>query len=161
MADRAEPLARDALEAEIEDIAATLWATLFDVPLLPGPAGPIEPAPMVTGCVQIVGAWRGAVTLQVPLPLARNLAEQMLQPEEPPTIADVRDAVGELANVIGGNVKALFPGPSQTSLPAVSVGMDYKFGVVETAVATEVSFTCGLMPARVTLFQAQAEDRGG
>ena len=32
---------------------------------------------------------------------------------------DVEDALGELANVVGGNVKAVLPGPSVLGLPEV------------------------------------------
>jgi chemotaxis protein CheX len=32
---------------------------------------------------------------------------------------DVDDALGELANVVGGNVKAVLPGPSVLGLPEV------------------------------------------
>jgi chemotaxis protein CheX len=36
--------------------------------------------------------------------------------------ADVADAVGELANMIGGNIKSLLPGPSALTLPLVRLG---------------------------------------
>ena len=36
------------------------------------------------------------------------------------TDAEVVDALGELTNMIGGNVKSLLPAPSQLSLPMVS-----------------------------------------
>ncbi|QCC78154.1 chemotaxis protein CheX [Nocardioides daphniae] len=39
-----------------------------------------------------------------------------------PSEADVVDAVGELVNMVGGNVKSLVPGPSQLSLPLVATG---------------------------------------
>jgi chemotaxis protein CheX len=35
------------------------------------------------------------------------------------TPADITDAVGELVNIIGGNVKGLMPEPSALSLPVV------------------------------------------
>ena len=34
---------------------------------------------------------------------------------------DIDDALGELANVVGGNVKAVLPGPSALGLPEVGV----------------------------------------
>jgi chemotaxis protein CheX len=34
---------------------------------------------------------------------------------------DVTDALGELANIIGGNVKSLMPDPSALSLPVVLI----------------------------------------
>ena len=38
------------------------------------------------------------------------------------TTADIADALGELANIIGGNVKSLLPEPCALSLPHVLVG---------------------------------------
>lgn len=141
------------IEADIEDITRTLWSTLFDLPLSVAPAVALGPGPVVTGCVQIVGEWRGAVMLQCPISLAEILTEQMYQAELAPTLDEVRDALGELTNVIGGNVKALFPGPSRISLPSVAVGTDYELGVVETSSITEVPFICGGYPLRVKLFE--------
>ncbi len=37
----------------------------------------------------------------------------------PARLEDVADAFGEIANVVGGNVKAALPGPSGLSLPDV------------------------------------------
>jgi chemotaxis protein CheX len=81
----------------------------------------------------------------------------MFQGESTPTLDEVRDALGELTNVIGGNVKALFPGPSRISLPTVAVGSDYEVGVVDTTAVTSVSFTCDGHPMLVTLFQGAVD----
>jgi hypothetical protein len=40
----------------------------------------------------------------------------------PPTVVDdedVADALGELANVLGGNIKSVLPGPSALGLPKI------------------------------------------
>ena len=140
------------IEADIEDITQTIWGTLFDLPLSGARASPLGPEALLTGCVQIVGGWRGAVMLQCPMSLAVTLTEQMFRSGSAPSVDDVRDALGELTNVIGGNVKALFPGPSQLSLPAVAVGSDYDLGVVDASAVT-VAFTCDGQPLTVTLFE--------
>jgi chemotaxis protein CheX len=41
-----------------------------------------------------------------------------LEPEAV-TLDETRDALGELTNMMGGNLKALLPGPSRLSLPTV------------------------------------------
>jgi chemotaxis protein CheX len=46
---------------------------------------------------------------------------------------DVADAVGELANMIGGNIKGLMPGPSVLTLPVVASG---RFGVTPREVSS-------------------------
>lgn len=141
------------LEVEIQDITRTIWGTLFDLPLNDAGAPSLEAEAVVTACVQIVGGWRGAVMLQCPMPLASTLADQMFRSGLAPSVDEVRDALGELTNVIGGNVKALFPGPCQLSLPAVAVGSDYDLGVVDTGAMTTVAFTCDDQQLTVTLFE--------
>jgi CheY-specific phosphatase CheX len=143
------------LEADVEEITRTLWSSLFDLSLVAAPVAPLGPEASVTACIQIVGRWRGAVVLQCPMALARTLAEQMFQSESPLTLEEIRDALGEVANVIGGNVKALFPGPSQLSLPTVTIGADYELGVVESSAVTTVGFVCAGESLTVNVFAAR------
>jgi chemotaxis protein CheX len=67
---------------------------------------------LAVGAVRISGAWDGWVTLEVPVATASRVAAAMLGlAGGEPDAADVSDAVGELANIIGGNVKSLLPAP--------------------------------------------------
>jgi chemotaxis protein CheX len=141
------------ISADIESITRTIWSTLFDLPLEPGHAGGIGTESSVTSCVQIDGAWHGALVMTCPIALARTLTAQMFQAESAPDLDEVRDALGELANMLGGNVKALLPAPSQISLPAVAIGSDYELSVVGTSELARVSFSCGGQPLVITLLQ--------
>jgi|SRR5579859_94311 len=143
------------ISADIEDITRTIWATLFDLPLELRDAGELGPeSSSVTSCVQIDGAWHGALVLKCPMALAQTLTAQMFQTDElVPDLEEVRDALGELANVVGGNVKALLPAPSQISLPAVAIGSDYELSVIGTSEVASVSFSCDGHPLLVTLLQ--------
>jgi CheY-specific phosphatase CheX len=145
------------IDDDIKDVARTIWSTLFELPLEDGDAAPLGPESTVTSCVQIDGAWQGAVVLQCPLTLARTLTAAMFQADAAPEIDEVHDALGELANMLGGNVKALLPGPSRISLPAVAVGSDYQMSVVGTNAVTSLSFTCDGHPLRVTLLQQSGQ----
>jgi chemotaxis protein CheX len=139
--------------ADIEGITRTIWATLFDLPLELGDAGEPGAESSVTSCVQIDGDWHGALVLKCPMALAQTLTAQMFQTESAPDLDDVRDALGELANMVGGNVKALLPAPSQISLPAVAMGSDYQLSVVGTSEVASISFSCDGHPLLVTLLQ--------
>jgi CheY-specific phosphatase CheX len=146
-----------AIDDDIKDIARTIWSTLFELPLEDADAAPLGPESIVTSCVQIDGAWQGAVVLQCPLTLARTLTAAMFQADAAPELDEVHDALGELANMLGGNVKALLPGPSRISLPAVAVGSDYHMSVVGTNAVTSLAFTCDGHPLRVTLLQQSGQ----
>lgn len=63
---------------------------------------------------------RAAVTAErvTCLDLARALMS--MEPDEEVSAADLVDAFGEVANVVGGNIKALIPDPGVLSLPQVA-----------------------------------------
>ena len=52
---------------------------------------------------------------------AEELSRCLLKEHAPPVLdaEDIEDGLGELANVVGGNVKAVLPGPSVLGLPEV------------------------------------------
>jgi CheY-specific phosphatase CheX len=145
------------IDADIKDIARSIWTTLFELPLEDGDAVQLGPESTVTSCVQIDGAWQGAVVLQCPLTLGRKLTAAMFQADTAPELDEVHDALGELANMLGGNVKALLPGPSRISLPAVAVGSDYQMSVVGTTTLTALFFTCDGEPVRVTVLEQSGQ----
>lgn len=73
--------------------------------------------------VSITGGWEGHVVLGCTPVMARSAAGALLQiPVGELAEDDVADAIGELANMIGGNIKGLLPGPSSLTLPVVSTG---------------------------------------
>ena len=105
--------------ATVQSIADDVWTSLVGdgEVLVPLPV----PAPEVTvsAWVQITGPWCGAVVVTCDEPTARALTECLLRARPPVVIEpeDVDDALGELANVLGGNVKAALPGPAALGLP--------------------------------------------
>ena len=108
-------------EATVQGIAEEAWSALVgdEEFLVPLPGGPPDDA--VSSWVEIVGPWNGAVVLTTGRSTAEELSRCLLAEHAPPVLddEDVEDALGELANVVGGNVKAVLPGPSALSLPAV------------------------------------------
>jgi chemotaxis protein CheX len=88
----------------------------------------------------ISGEWNGSVCLSCSRTAARHATSAMFGlPDEELTAADILDAVGELINVVGGNIKSLVPGPSVLSLPSVCEGQRALPGHLE--LAQEVRFS--------------------
>ena len=145
-------------EGDIVQIAESIWETLFTVPLAPAPEGaPLPDADVMTGCIHIDGAWNGAVMLQLPRSLAEQLSAQLFQSGVATTSEELHDTVGELTNMLAGNIKALLPEPSRISLPTVAHGADYDLRVMGTRVDATVAFTCLGQPLLVTLLRSVAE----
>lgn len=74
-----------------------------------------------SAAVTVTGAWEGMISVALPTSAAEEVCRRMLDVDETHD-EDVADAVGELVNMIGGNVKSLMPGPSVLSLPVVAAG---------------------------------------
>jgi chemotaxis protein CheX len=111
-------------EPQLADVLALIeevWRSFVgvDEPLLP--AEPDTGSVAYAATVTITGGWDGAVTLEFGVGTAEAVSARMLGLDEI-TEADVADAIGELVNMVGGNVKSLMPGPSALSLPVVSTG---------------------------------------
>ena len=108
-------------EATIQSIAEDAWTALVgeDELLLPIPG--ILPDDVVSSWVDVVGPWTGSVVLTTGRETAAGLTRALLGDHAPEELddEDVADAFGEIANVVGGSVKASLPGSSGLSLPEV------------------------------------------
>jgi hypothetical protein len=108
-------------EETVQSIAQEAWSALVgdDEFLVPLPGGPPDDA--VSSWVEIVGPWTGTVVLTTARSTAEELSRCLLKEHAPPVLdaEDIEDGLGELANVVGGNVKAVLPGPSVLGLPEV------------------------------------------
>ena len=146
-------IADDDVSMIMEGIFADLLG--FEVRRREPAAGSWE-GPMLVGTVEITGAWEGSVTVDCPAELAEQTARAMFG-SEPENGAEIADALGEVTNMTGGNIKALLPGPSQLSLPAVVEGSNQQVSVPGSSLLTEVAFQCLGLPLKVTVVQR----RGG
>jgi chemotaxis protein CheX len=148
------------VDTDIEDIVRAVWGSLFDIALRTDGAACLGAESTVTACVQIDGAWQGAVLLQCPSTLASTLTAAMFQATATPPFADVRDAMGELANIVAGNIKSLLPERCHISLPAVALGSHQHFSILSTETVACVSFICDGQPLLVTLLQQSNRSNG-
>ena len=118
----APPVITDLIdETTVKGIAEEAWLALVgdDEFLVPMPGG--VPDDAVNSWVDIAGPWNGTVVLTCSRSTAEELSRCLLAEHAPPVLddEDIEDALGELANVVGGNVKAVLPGPSVLGLPEV------------------------------------------
>ena len=107
--------------ATVQSIADEVWPSLVGdgEAFVPVPVAP--PVEVVSAWVDIVGPWTGSVVLSCAPATAEALTESVLM-TRPPTVVDdedVADALGELANVLGGNIKSVLPGNSRLGLPQI------------------------------------------
>ncbi|CAB4712431.1 MAG: chemotaxis protein CheX [Actinobacteria bacterium] len=148
-------------EPSLDDVYAVVeevWTTFLgsDEPILPAfepQPGPIEGW---TAAVTVTGAWEAMVLVTLGDRLSRTMTGRMLGiADDESSSEDLTDALGELVNVIGGNVKSLMAGPSTLSLPLVAQGAISTTSHLEEACRVDLTWSGD--PLRVTVCVPRAE----
>jgi CheY-specific phosphatase CheX len=109
-------------------IAEEVFAAMIDGE--PGYLRPWEgdvpaPAEPLAAWVDVHGELAGRAAVTTDVPTAHELTRALLGmgADEPVGPEDLVDAFGEVANVVGGNVKALLPHPGTLGLPHVAAAL--------------------------------------
>jgi chemotaxis protein CheX len=82
----------------------------------------------ITGMVGFAGIYSGVISIHCPLDLALKMTSNMLGMECEEVNEDLNDAIGEVANMLGGNIKQVLSKGGldvKLSIPTVIVGEDY------------------------------------
>lgn len=139
---------------QMTGIAQDVWGSFLDMQLEPGPdAGPFA-GRTLTGCVTVSGEWQGSVFLECPAAHAQAAAEAMFA-ADPGSLSDeeVGDALGELTNMVGGNVKSLLPAPSKLSIPSVATGESISVRVPGAVLVDRVVLVCAAGPVSISVWK--------
>lgn len=127
----------------IEEVTSIVWGSVLALPVELATDQQLPTNPTVTCFVQIEGAWEGAVVFRCPERLGKLLADSMFgKSSANRDTSDINDALGEITNILTGNIKALLPQPSRITLPVIASGNDYQLVVLGTEITAEVAFSC-------------------
>ena len=141
---------------DLNTVTSEVWSSMANTSLeLSGQiVSPAELNGYVVSSVQVAGAWEGTVRLDMNLEMARATTARLLGAEEGDVSPeDIQDAVGELANMLGGGVKELMPQPCKLSLPSVAIGDERKSVIGRGRITTECSFTADSGRLHVTVVE--------
>jgi chemotaxis protein CheX len=125
----------DGLGLELDDASDAIVSTTYD--------------DLLRATVSIDGGWLGAVSVTCPRGVAAAAAGVLFRsaPDEM-NDADVWDALGEVANMTGGGLKALLPGECQLHPPTV---MSADTATIAQAAVDSAVLLFGSLPVIVTL----------
>lgn len=152
-------------EQMLVQVVASVWETLLGLPILAredGRAEDVDPChgPVLSGSIRIMGAWEGTTTLSAPRTFAAKCTGIMLErPAESLTELEIRDAWGELVNMVGGHLKALVPPPSRLGLPLVADLIEHPADGAAPAAGrplNRITFACMGQRVRLTVEHPQA-----
>jgi chemotaxis protein CheX len=95
--------------------------------------------------VGLAGTYTGILAIHCPKSLALLVTANMLGMEVTEIDDDVNDAMGEIANMIGGDVKHIFSpkgGDINLSIPTVIYGSDYVLESMSSSDSLLMPFEC-------------------
>lgn len=130
----------------IIDATQEIFSTMIMLEVSPGKPFQRNSEPLrnsVSGIVGLAGKFKGLLGIHMPNSMALAITTAFLGMEVDEIDEDVRDAVGELANMLAGNLKtALDPKGSdiQLSMPSAIHGEEYAIDCLTNAVNVTVPF---------------------
>lgn len=103
----------------LQQIATDVLSDMLGLELFRTESG-TEATSQLVASIRISGDWQAGLEVLTSVNGSRRLAEQMFElPADELTEEDIADALGEIANMIGGNLKGLSFGETKLSLPCV------------------------------------------
>ncbi len=97
----------------------------------------------ITGLIGLTGTHKGVLAVHVPNAVAMAITSSFLGMEVSEINEDVEDAVGEIANMLGGNVKTVLTENGRDidlSLPSTISGLSYTFQPAKDVIKVVVEF---------------------
>jgi hypothetical protein len=134
-------------DAEIlQDVTVNVCQAVLGLPLesVAESAVPDDLSTTLMASVRIQGDWHGELRVVCGAPLARLLAGTMFGCHGGDlTAMETTDAVGEIANIIGGNLKGALGLECTLSLPYVRENLSFPTPWQESSPKRSASFLCG------------------
>ena len=122
---------QEAFLKSLIDDTRSVFSTMLGLELMHLPLE-VDPLTHFNDCISamvgLAGTYNGLVSIHQPVSLGKRLAGTMLDMELDEVDQDVFDALGEIANMVAGNIKMhLSKGGSDVRLstPSVATGSDY------------------------------------
>jgi chemotaxis protein CheX len=140
---------------ELEIVVGSVFATMMGLDVWPSDLPCPASAGMLTAAVYLTGEWAGAACIHVEPQQACGFAGHFLGTPTPDEVCDdVRDVMGELANMIAGNLKCTLAPSIRISLPSVTDGQGYSLRVCGAHVVCCAAFHTDAGPFWISLIDA-------
>ena len=131
-------------EEEIRQFVTDIWSTFLNMKVSPTetPFKPKGNGNTLAGCVQITGEWQGSVTIYAPKEIGKKVAATMYGLDQSEVDnKQIQDVIGEITNVLAGNIKLILPAPCSISLPCAAI-TDFNLHHPGSEILTAINFDC-------------------
>src|SRR5579871_5123602 len=144
---------------DVGRIVVSVFQTMLQLNASPAESTWTPAAEGLTAAIYFAGSWKGAVLLECTRQQAFEFTHRLMSIDRPGTVnGDVRDALGELANMLAGNLKSVLPRGVDLSMPSVVEGTDYSLRVCGESLIDRMAFTGELGVIWVTVIEMVPED---
>jgi chemotaxis protein CheX len=142
-----------ALTEAVQRTVESVWATLLGLEVRRRNVPMDDEATRGwAGSVSISGAWQGEVQVRCSVELAQRAAAILFAIDRATANAEqVEDALRELANVTGGNLMEVLPGPSKLSMPSAWNCAEGRGSDEDGILLSRLHFDCQGEPLSVVL----------
>ncbi|WP_168582430.1 chemotaxis protein CheX [Gephyromycinifex aptenodytis] len=140
---------------DVAQIVNEVWSSMLGLPVeaLALETPPTIDGGAVAGSVGVSGATECLICVEMSADAARLFGATMFGLDEADASNDdISDAIGELTNMVGGNIKSLLPEPSSLSLPVVAQGTSPTLKVPSAKKMLDATYMCGEYPLIVTVW---------
>jgi chemotaxis protein CheX len=115
---------------DLAQIVVSVFQTMLNLEIAPADVSWTTKPDTLTAAIYFAGTWKGAVLLECNPTQAFEFTHRLMAIDLPACINDdVRDTMGELANMLAGNLKSVLPHGIGLSMPSVVEGTDYSLRI--------------------------------
>ena len=147
-------------ENDLAEMVEQVWVSYLD----PEGVSPLVPTydenqpSEVHSSVSITGSWTGVIVYASSTTAARRAAAAFLaMGEDEVGTEDLSDVLGELANIVGGNVKAMLPPGTLLSLPQVVLAPESASKYPSAERITGLYGMWNQEPVSISIWQSRAD----
>ena len=127
------------IEKAIAEATVEIFTSMVMLEVTPGEPLAVDgtPTPLkssLTGIVGFDGKYNGVLAIHTPYGVARSITASFLGMEVDEINEDVQDSIGELTNMLAGNIKPILSANGKDinlSIPSTVHGEEYTFPVAE------------------------------
>jgi chemotaxis protein CheX len=148
------PFSLDVYHDDLARVVQSVFETMIGLEVAASDAPWVHSPDTITAAVHFAGDWRGAALVECDARQACQFATRLMGIPLPAAIDDdVRDAMGELANMVAGNLKSVLPRGVGLSMPSVVEGSAYTLRVCGAKAVERIAFSSPLGIFRITLVE--------
>ena len=145
----------DTLRLRMTYVIQNVFEVVLRATIEPQPETELHFEDPLTGAVNYVGEWHGALTLECSERQAAGWTSRLMPDGTRVSSEDVHDGLGELTNMIAGNLKPLLPPGVHLSMPAVITGAGHGLHLPGLRHCETVTLADALGPFRVSIIEFQ------